>query len=326
MREYPRPTDVRAIPLARTKPPQRAGGKSRRPSPWPPGLPSWGADVIGTPVHDFEPAPANAASYRPDTLADGWATDRFTIRLASVRGYAHRYRGVPRQDDAAVISHERTGAVVFAISDGVSSAQFSHIGATAACRAAINTIVGDLDKPGGEVDWNNVVEQSAWQLTEQARVVLGLDEPDPGRAEKALACTLVAGVVRPTSDGDLASLIQVGDSAAWLLCGDAYRPLLGGKNRNGDGICTSEVIGLPRTPRVTSREELLMPGEVLLVGTDGFGDPLGDGTGAVGRYFADRLAVPQPPLDFARYLDFSRDTFDDDRTLLALWPRPGALR
>jgi hypothetical protein len=64
----------------------------------------------------------------------------------------------------------------------------------------------------------------------------------------------------------------------------------------------------------------LAPGEVLLVGTDGFGDPLGAGDGAVGALFAGALRVPPPPLGLAHLLDFSRETFDDDRTLVAVWP------
>ena len=53
--------------------------------------------------------------------------------------------------------------------------------------------------------------------------------------------------------------------------------------------------------------------------TDGLGLPLGDGTGEVGRAFARELAVPPDIPDFARLLDFSRATYDDDRTLVAVW-------
>ncbi|MGH3832079.1 MAG: hypothetical protein ACRDRS_16810 [Pseudonocardiaceae bacterium] len=62
-------------------------------------------------------------------------------------------------------------------------------------------------------------------------------------------------------------------------------------------------------------------GTVLLVGTDGFGDPLGDGSGLVGDLFREVLASPPPPLGLAHALDFSRETFDDDRTLLVVWPQ-----
>jgi hypothetical protein len=62
---------------------------------------------------------------------------------------------------------------------------------------------------------------------------------------------------------------------------------------------------------------------VLLIGTDGFGDPVGDGRGVVAQLFCGELERPVPPLGFAHLLDFYRETFDDDRTLVALWPRGG---
>jgi hypothetical protein len=33
------------------------------------------------------------------------------------------------------------------------------------------------------------------------------------------------------------------------------------------------------------------------------------------------LAEPPPILGLAHAVDFSRETFDDDRTLVAVWPR-----
>jgi len=36
---------------------------------------------------------------------------------------------------------------------------------------------------------------------------------------------------------------------------------------------------------------------------------------------ADCLRTPPPPRAFAHVLDFSRETFDDDRTLVSIWPR-----
>ncbi|MFC5187983.1 hypothetical protein [Actinomadura harenae] len=41
----------------------------------------------------------------------------------------------------------------------------------------------------------------------------------------------------------------------------------------------------------------------------------------MGALFAGHLAVPPPTPWLAHLLDFSRATFDDDRTLLAVWPR-----
>jgi protein phosphatase 2C-like protein len=278
--------------------------------------PFWRPVVIGTPTADFEPRPAGSPSYRPDTVADGWSTGAFTVRLASVRGYDHRHRGTPRQDDVAVLHDPATGVVTFAVADGVSSAPHSHIGATAACRAALARVLVDLST-GPRVDWARVIEHAAWQVVEQACTVLGLDAPDAGLAEKELATTLITGLVRP---GGQMSVVRVGDSAAWVLRDGRYHPLFDPKP-DGDPVVTSAVTALPRVPDLGVHEGRLAPGDVLLVGTDGFGDALGDGTGPVGERFVTCLAAPRPPLAFAHDLDFSRETFDDDRTLLALWPR-----
>jgi serine/threonine protein phosphatase PrpC len=250
---------------------------------------------------------------------DGWETDHFIVRAASVRGYAHRFRGTPRQDDVVVMVHSATGSVVFAVADGVSAAPNSHIGASAVCRAAVNAIMADLDGGTGRIDW--LVAGAAWQLIEQARTVLD-PQADADLAERELATTLVAGLVRPADTGPEVSMIQVGDSSAWVLRDGHYRCVLDAKFSHEADVTSSATTALPRVPRVTPRGGTLSPGEVLLVGTDGFGDPLGAGDDDVGRHFAAALARPRSLFTFARDLDFSRETFDDDRTLFALWPRP----
>ena len=64
-------------------------------------------------------------------------------------------------------------------------------------------------------------------------------------------------------------------------------------------------------------------GDVSLVGTDGIGDPLGNGEGGVGNLLRSVLGTPTPPtlVEFAHAVDFSREMFDDDRTLVTVWPR-----
>jgi hypothetical protein len=66
----------------------------------------------------------------------------------------------------------------------------------------------------------------------------------------------------------------------------------------------------------------LGPQDVLVLMTDGVGDALGDGTGPVGDFLAERWRVPPTNLEFAAHVDFQRNTFDDDRTVVALWPLP----
>ncbi|MDF3290719.1 protein phosphatase 2C domain-containing protein [Streptomyces silvisoli] len=294
-----------------------------------PHAPATGADwepfVVGTPCLRFEPRPPRTISYRPDTLCDGWSTDQLTVRLASVRGYAHRHDGRPREDDAAAAYHQPTGTVVFAVADGVSSASQAYIGATLVCRAAIDDITAQLDD-GPEVDLVRTVRSAAWQLVARGagggRAVTAEDSQE---AERRYATTLVAGTVGVGRHGvPEVSLVQVGDSGAWVLhrCSGRFERLLRTKDSTGEEVLSSAVTPLPRVPTALRPTRVsLRPDSVLLVGSDGFGDPLGDGAGEVAQLFAHHLRTPPPIRGIAHLLDFSRETFDDDRTLLAVWPR-----
>jgi Protein phosphatase 2C len=311
-----------------------------RPSPYhPPAVPptapgtadgqEWSPIVVDIPTTDFEPRPANSREYVPDTIFDGWSTDHFTVRLASVRGYSHRYRGTPRQDQAEVVIHPQTGTCIFAVADGVSSAQQSHAGASAACRTAISVLRWQLQAGHPATDWNLVIDETARALTRAASQILRERDPAPEAVEALVATTLTTGRVVPGPDGTATvSLVQIGDSGAWLLQADRYYPMLAPKNDPHAPVLSSAVTPLPRKPSPLMPLEFACPPDcVLLIGTDGFGDPLGSGEGQVGRLFAEHLSYPPPPRGFAHLLDFSRETFDDDRTLVAIWPRlpqPGA--
>lgn len=283
----------------------------------------WAAVELDRPLPDFEPRPSSGPSYRPDTIFDGWSSDSVRMRLASVRGYAHRFSGRPREDDVAVALHEATGAMVFAVADGVSAAEQSCIGATLACRTAVDAVVAQLDagRRADVVDWGSVVRQAAWQLAEHAARIRGLPNADSQEAERLLATTLVAGVAMPTPVSLEVALVSVGDSGAWLLRNDDYERITETASEGADGVASSAVVALPRVPRVVQVHQVTVyESERLLVGTDGFGAPLGDGTGPVGQLFAHHLRRPPEPRGLAHLLDFSRETFDDDRTLLVIWP------
>jgi serine/threonine protein phosphatase PrpC len=282
----------------------------------------WAPIVVDEPIFDFEPKPPSAVvDYRPDTVYDGWSTGDFTVRLASVRGYSHRYSGFPRQDDVAAGFHPQSGIVLFAVADGVSSAGKSHIGASIACSTLVEVQRLMLEHQHG-IHLPEAVEEAASRMTDEAAYQLKQDQPAPEAVESLLATTLIAGYIQPDPQGAVAVLVQIGDSGAWVLHDGHYYPLLEQKNDPDAQIISSAVSPLPRLPaRITPTEYRITPGAVLLLGTDGFGDPLGDGDGQVGRLFAKHLSTPPPARGLAHLLDFSRDTFDDDRTLLAIWPQ-----
>jgi Protein phosphatase 2C len=285
----------------------------------PPGRPAdaWDEVVLDRGIPRFEARPTDVGDYVPDLLVDGWATADLTVRLASTRGYAHRYDGRPRQDDAVVCRHEPSGAVLVAVADGVSAAPHAHRGARWATRAALRRMLADLDRYG-RVGWEEVLAEVNGRLEAGAATLDGRPFLHPA---DVIGTTLVSAVVTPRPDGTAAvDLAQMGDSGAWTMAGGRFRALLRPKTAEGAELVVSAVSALPsRSGPMTTDAVTLEPGQVLLLGTDGFGDPLGDGTGQVGRLFAAELSTPPRPLRFAHLLDFSRETFDDDRALVAVW-------
>ncbi len=278
--------------------------------------PSIEASAIGTVYRSFP--------FRPDVVIDGWSTEAMTLRGVSQRGHLHRYNGAPRQDDFA-LHHLPDGRVIVLVADGVSQAPQSHIGASTAIRAAAEWLRSNLGDDVANTDWLSLLKNAAWALNEQALSLLGLAAPDPVRAEEQLATTLVCAVVEPAGPNALrAFVIGVGDSSAWLLSSGQFMEILGGKPVAASGLVSSAVVGLPRVPvEAVPVVVEIADGDVLLIGTDGIGDPLGSGQGGVGDLLREVLTGSWLPslIEFAHVVDFSRETFDDDRTLVAVWPR-----
>jgi hypothetical protein len=284
--------------------------------------------VVGSPSPSVEPSPIGAAyrsfPFRPDVVIDGWSTEAITVRGVSQRGHLHRYNGAPRQDDFAV--HDLPdGRVIVLVADGVSQAPLSHFGASTAIRTAAEWLAANLGDDLADTDWLALLKNAAWALNERAQTLLGLAAPDPVRAEQLLATTLVCAVIEPAGAGALrAYLVGAGDSVAWLLTSGNFVEIIAGKTVPASGIASSAVVGLPRVPtEVIPVAVDVAPSDVLLVATDGIGDPLGSGHGGVGNLFREVLTRPSvpSPIEFAHAVDFSREAFDDDRTLVAVWPR-----
>jgi hypothetical protein len=288
----------------------------------PPALdPAWYQPIpIDRPVYEFEAKPP-ARSTRPDTVCDGWATTDFTVRAAAVRGYDHRYRGLPRQDAVVIRDHQPTNGVVFAVADGVAAASRADIGAEVACQTAVAELSATLDRcPADQLPWLSVLQRVAARLTREASVLSRLIEPDPTEVERLMATMLVAGVVVRGEHGGVAHMVQIGDSRAWLLRRGVLRPVLR-RRWDHDAPIDDPLPRLPAEPHVVT---IPVPhGAAFIVGTDGIGAPLGNGTGPVAKMFAHSLPVPPSAIGLARLLDFSWDSFDDDRAMVVIWPTVG---
>jgi hypothetical protein len=288
-----------------------------------PGEERWQPIVVDRAGYEFEPKPPTSGHlYFPDTVFDGWTSAAFTIRLASVRGYSHRFRAQPRQDHAEVELCEVDGreAVIFAVADGVSNSDHGELGALFAVQAAMPMLRRQAAR-GGPLDWRSVLVNAVGYMSNGAGLMLGALNTATDELAKLMSTTIVLGVVEEAPDGVTVSMARVGDSGAWVLNSRNFQPVFAPKRGADPGLVSSAVTALPLIPeRIPSASFGMSPDDVLLIGTDGFGDPLGDGTGEIGKLFAHWLDRVPPARGFAHLLDFSRDTFDDDRTLLAIWP------
>ncbi|MFD8222495.1 protein phosphatase 2C domain-containing protein [Streptomyces sp. NPDC059697] len=289
----------------------------------------WHRIVVGVPGPEFEARPPGQYSFDfPDTECDGWSTSALVLRSASVRGDKHRYYQQPRQDAARAAVCGPTGSIVFAVADGSSRAAESAHGAVEACRASVEKMLHQLSQDQGQLDFQDVARHAAERLSQLTQWRLSGKVPERSDVMRLYATTLVAGVVRPHPAGPVVEVCSIGDSGAWVLDSSSgqYQPLFGAKTASDALVASNEAMTLlPNVPDPLKHTSTrLTSHHALLIGTAGFADPLGDGHGQVGALFAKYLAAPPPPVWFGHLLDFSRETFDDDRTLLAIWPHTTA--
>jgi serine/threonine protein phosphatase PrpC len=297
-----------------------------------------GPIVIGEPAPAIDVRLAGVEPYRPDTIADGGSAFGLEVRAASVRGLLKRYAGQPRQDDLCLRLHEPTRTLIAAVADGVSAASRSDLGAALAVRQAAAAAIRQLEAGTEELDWAEVFDQAAWALVEEHRRHAGEPEAAVEAAAGSLATTLLVAAVRVADEDEpggaaairaededgpggaaRVQLAAVGDSPALVLKEGAFDAIVGDP-QDEDGLLGAGVASLPRAqgrPQTSSRS--LEPGDVLLLCTDGLALPLAGGENDVGRVLARELSRPPDVIDFARMLDFSRSTYDDDRTLVAVW-------
>jgi hypothetical protein len=141
-----------------------------------------------------------------------------------------------------------------------------------------------------------------------------------------MATTLLLAALRtePDSDGHHAGgLMALGDTCAFVVSRDAWHPVTAVKNEGAE-IASSATVALPYLPPgpVPVVDLSIGPDAALFLMTDGVGDPLGSGAGEVGDFLASVWTEPPDALLFAAQVGFARKSFDDDRTVVGLWPRP----
>lgn len=279
---------------------------------------------------DTEGRPALLVGEEPDTLVDWGRVGDLHVRAASVRGRLHRYEGTARQDSFCLGVAEGA-ALVVAVADGVSAAPRSDLASRTAVRSAVDFVVSALavgghdDGGAGAIDWAGCIDDARVQVLEVARDRAGDPSLDPSVAAGSMATTLTVGVVDLVASDDGTRGVRVvafGDVGGWILGAEGtWRALTPIKNADSV-VAESAVAALPLDygGEVVEHRGRLAPGEAFLLLSDGIGDPVGDGTGLVGRELGRAWGGVPTPFELAAWVDFARRTHTDDRTAVGVWP------
>jgi hypothetical protein len=269
----------------------------------------------------------------PDTVADAGVVGSVHMLAASIRGLSHQESGTPRQDAYGFAVTPDQEWLVVVVADGVSAGRLSHRAAQVVARHAPARVLDELAEVGDprRVDWYRVFKALAGRIVGVGQKLLadeGVADATPQEVAEVMATTATIAVVEisPPDGQRRTAYAWLGDSPAWFLVGNTWDCLTEVKNA-GREIASSSVTALPRLP---SEADLLpkafvrIPADAtLLVMTDGVGDPLGAGHGEVADVLAEVWRRPPSPFRFVEQVAFGRKSFDDDRTVVAIWPRTG---
>ena len=234
---------------------------------------------------------------------------RIEVRAASVRGRQHRAVGDPRQDDFAlgVADGEDLIAVVC---DGVGLFPQSHQAASLAARRLVAMAGRGEAWPAAFAVVNEELDAQAW------------DDPAKEQAKLTMATTVLAVRVRSDVDGWHGQAAWVGDSPLWHLSPDGrWTGCTHSAVGEDEGPNRTWSSSLPSPNLLVAETELDLDDGALFLMSDGVGDPLGE-VDEIRSTLAQRWATAPDIFEFGHQVDFARETYVDDRTVVGLWSRP----
>ena len=269
----------------------------------------------------------------PGMTADAARVGSAWVAAASARGALHHEFGTTRQDTYLITCTEDEQWILFALADGVSEAEHSHIAAELVCRIATDAIREHLQQTNDPqtIDYGEIVqrsreairERSARALREDAAADVDQAEVDRAIAKKVMSTTLQVGIVQARPDGKSRQYVSVrlaGDGSTYVLDHAGFWRVLCMGKQSADGVIISDVTALPRDVGPASVEAgTLSTGDVLVVCTDGVGDELGDGRNELGEFLREAWSSPVSATEFLRTISFVKTGATDDRTAVAVW-------
>ncbi|WP_197282821.1 protein phosphatase 2C domain-containing protein [Gordonia sp. HS-NH1] len=242
-----------------------------------------------------------------DIIAAKLRVDTLEVRGVSFRGTAHELFGGPRQDAFAFATDDEW--VVLIVSDGIGSCEHSHHGSATAVEAIVTAIESGEVSPAEGAGVLTAAADAGRELAETLNV-----------PSNSLSATLtVAAVERnPQDDGSRHVIIHfVGDSPAVVLePANAKWTYLTPTEDGPSNVVRSWVPD--RASEYVSFGLTVPAGAVLVLASDGFTTPLGDGSGPLGIDLASRWGSGARDL-LPFLVDLSFNAYHDDKTVVALW-------
>ncbi|MFE2767802.1 protein phosphatase 2C domain-containing protein [Streptomyces albidoflavus] len=339
---YAPPRQDPAGPLPDEAGPRRPPAPEPAPAPVPepeaePRLPQLGDPWHGGPKPPlYRPVPQAAPAVRsagiegalvPDLVVDGAEHGPLTVRAASVRGDSHRYQAEPRQDSVCVarIGSGESELLVLGVADGVGSAPLSHVGSQKACAlaaGALDRVAGPLAAAVAEGDLAGFTALARQAVAEVA-TLLRHEAERYGRQPSEFATTLRLLVVPLDPAVRVRGLLTLGDGGTAMLREGRWNTALGGTEEGDGAVIDTRTPALPTTREPVATLISTLPGDVLVVCTDGLSTPLA-GDQETAHFLArawSQERVPGPA-DFLWQLQYRVKSYDDDRSAAVLWEGP----
>lgn len=228
------------------------------------------------------------------------------VRGATWRGDLHAEAGAEGQDAAGAAWDETGGVLFVAVADGLGSLPRSGSYALHAVTAALQL----CRTRGDGLPFAHIGDRLFGAVAGGLRRSFGPAAGDDG------GTTLVVAEVVPDTHGAQVTVHGVGDSEAWLLSADGWRPLHHERDPHEEENATRD---LPTFDRPRSRTERVPPGGVLLLATDGFACRISTARNRSPARLAERLRRTASPLELAWLVAHPENDDEDDRGVVAVW-------
>lgn len=295
-------------------------------------------DHIGHRPPSYPPHPLSRPSVRdgdafaavtPAVLLDGARVGAITVRATSVRGDSHNWEGTCRQDAMTItrIGPPDAEMLLLAVADGVGSARYSHIGSHRVTRLTAEYLDHEAEGIYAALCAQNETElcglankaitgvahelRAGWQQEAYRKKRVHVDAD--------YATTLHVLLVPTDPRVRERALFSVGDGGLFVLAEGRWHHV----NPMDDGaILDTRTEALPHAySSVKAALVPTLPGEVLLLGTDGITNPLTQKDPGFADHLADAWGGPEIPSlsDFLWQAQTRAKSYDDDRTVICVW-------